>query len=187
MHHHVDHAVVAQIFRPLKTFRQLLADRLLDDARAGEADQRAGLGDVHVAQHRIRGGDAAGRRIGEHDDVGLARLVQVLHGDGGARHLHERKDALLHARAAGGGKQDERAAFLHRGVETLDHGFARRHAERTAHEVEVLHADDDRQTVELAIAELHRVVEAGLAARVLETIEVAALIAKFQRIDRHIG
>ena len=56
----------------LEAFRQLLADGLLDHARAGEADQRAGLGDVHVAQHRIGRGDAAGGRIGEHDDVGLA-------------------------------------------------------------------------------------------------------------------
>ena len=56
----------------LEPFRQLLADGLLDHARAGKADQRAGLGDMHVAQHGIGRGDAAGGRIGEHDDVGLA-------------------------------------------------------------------------------------------------------------------
>ena len=43
MHHHVDHAVVAQIFRFLKAVGQLLADGLLDHPRTGEADQRAGL------------------------------------------------------------------------------------------------------------------------------------------------
>ena len=42
MHAHVDHAVIPEIFRPLETRRQLLADGLLDHARAGKADQRAG-------------------------------------------------------------------------------------------------------------------------------------------------
>ena len=37
-HDHVDHAVLEQIFGALEALRQLLADRLLDDARAGEAD-----------------------------------------------------------------------------------------------------------------------------------------------------
>ncbi len=57
--------------RALEAVRQFLADGLLDDARAGKADQRAGLGNMHVAQHRIGRGDAAGGRIGQHDDVGL--------------------------------------------------------------------------------------------------------------------
>ena len=74
---------------------------------AGKADQRAGLGDVHVAQHGIGGGDAAGGRIGQHHDIGQACLAQHLHGDRGARHLHQRQDAFLHARAAGRGEQDE--------------------------------------------------------------------------------
>jgi hypothetical protein len=42
MHHHVDHAVVAQVFGLLETVRQFFADGLLDDARAGEADQAPG-------------------------------------------------------------------------------------------------------------------------------------------------
>ena len=69
-HHHVDHAVLHQIFGALEAFGQFLADGLLDDARAGKADQRAGFGDMHVAQHRIGGGDAAGGRVGQHDDIG---------------------------------------------------------------------------------------------------------------------
>ncbi len=74
MHHHVDHAVLLQIFGALEAFRQLLADGLLDHARAGEADQRAGLGDMHVAEHGVGRGHAAGGRIGQHDDVGQASL-----------------------------------------------------------------------------------------------------------------
>ncbi len=99
VHDHVDHAVREQVLGALEAFGQLLADGLLDDARAGEADERPGLGDVHVAQHGIGGSDAAGGGVGQHDDVGQARLAQLLHGDGGARHLHQRQDALLHARA----------------------------------------------------------------------------------------
>jgi hypothetical protein len=59
-----------QIFRALETRRQFLADGLLDDARAGEADQGARLGQMDVAQHGVGGGDAAGRRVGEDHDVG---------------------------------------------------------------------------------------------------------------------
>ena len=43
VHDYVDHAVFLQIFSPLEPFRQLLPHRLLDDARAREADQRAEL------------------------------------------------------------------------------------------------------------------------------------------------
>ena len=41
-HHHVDHAVGAQVFGALEAFGQLFADGLLDHARAGEADHGAG-------------------------------------------------------------------------------------------------------------------------------------------------
>ena len=184
MHHHVDHAVVEQIFGSLEAVGQLLADGLLDHARAGEADQRAGLGDVHVAQHRIGGGDAAGGRIGQHDDVGPLGLAQHLHRHRGARQLHQREDALLHARAAGGREHDERRAAIDRGLEPGDDRLARRHAERAAHEVEILHADRHRHAFELAEADLDRVGEAGLGARVLETVGVAALVAELERIDR---
>src|SRR5262245_43746797 len=54
----VDDAVVEQVLGALEAFRQLLADSLLDHAGTGEADLRAGLGDVDVAQHRERGADA---------------------------------------------------------------------------------------------------------------------------------
>ncbi len=51
----IDHAVLQEIFGALEPLGQLLADRLLDDPRAGEADDRARLGDGDVAQHRERG------------------------------------------------------------------------------------------------------------------------------------
>src|SRR5688572_11264490 len=49
---HVDRALLEQELGTLKSFGQRLAGRLLDDARTREADQRAGLGDVDVAEQR---------------------------------------------------------------------------------------------------------------------------------------
>ena len=51
--HPVQHAVIQQVFGALKAFGQLFADRLFDHPWPGKADQRIGLGDVNVAQHRI--------------------------------------------------------------------------------------------------------------------------------------
>src|SRR2546426_7778626 len=56
----IEKAVLQQELGGLKTLRQLLANGLLDDARAGETDQRAGLGDVQITQHGVAGGHAAG-------------------------------------------------------------------------------------------------------------------------------
>ena len=111
MDHHVHHAVLLQIFGALKPFRQFLADGLLNDARSGEADKRARLRDVHVAEHGVGRGDAAGGRIGQHDEIRKPGFAQHLHADRGARQLHQRQDAFLHARAAGGGKHDEGRAI----------------------------------------------------------------------------
>src|SRR5690606_33501122 len=46
---HIHHAVLVEVFGALEALGQLLADGLLDDAGAGEADEGAGLGDVDVA------------------------------------------------------------------------------------------------------------------------------------------
>jgi hypothetical protein len=112
MHHHVDHAVILQIFGALKPARQFLPDGLFDHARPGETDQGARLRDMHVAEHGVGRGHAAGRRVGQHDDVRLAGLAQHLDRDRGARKLHQRENALLHARAAGGREHDEGRAAL---------------------------------------------------------------------------
>ena len=68
--------LLEQELAALESFGQLLADRLLDDARAGEADQRLRLGDVEIAEHREARRHAAGRRIGEHGDVGQPRPIE---------------------------------------------------------------------------------------------------------------
>jgi len=91
-----------EIFGALEALGQLLAEYgLLDHARTGKADECAGLGDMDVTEHGIGRGDPAGGRIGEHDDVGLPRLAQQLHGDRGARQLQSaRENPSWHAGAA---------------------------------------------------------------------------------------
>src|SRR6476619_3934272 len=49
----VDHPMLDEKLGALETFRESLADRLLDDARPGESDERLRLGDVEVAEHRV--------------------------------------------------------------------------------------------------------------------------------------
>jgi hypothetical protein len=74
-----------------------------------------------------------------------------------------------------------------RGFEPADDGLTRRHAERTAHEIEILHRGRHRQAVEHAVSDFHRVGQIGFGARILEAIGIAALVAKFQRIDGDFG
>ncbi len=187
MHHHVDHAMVFQIFGALKSFRQFLANRLFDHARAGKADQRAGLGNLHVAEHGIGGGDAAGGRIGQHHDIGQFRLAQHLHADRGSRHLHQRQNAFLHAGAAGGREHDERRFLFQCELKPAHDRFAGGHAERTAHEIEILHRDHGGGTFELAVTHLDGVIQSGPGAGILDAVGIAAFVAEFQGIGGHLG
>ena len=43
------------------------------------------------------------------------------------------------------------------------------------------------ETVELAVAEFHRIGGPGLAARILQAVNIAAFVAKPQRVDWHFG
>ena len=97
---HVDGALVEQELGALEAFRQLLADGLLDHARACKTDQCTRLCQMHIAQHRVGCRDAARGGIGQYNDIGLFCLAQHFDRDRRTRHLHQRQDALLHARAA---------------------------------------------------------------------------------------
>src|SRR5690606_33416938 len=54
-YHAVDHAVLEQELGRLETLGELLASDLLDDARAGEPDPGARLGDDDVSRGRVAG------------------------------------------------------------------------------------------------------------------------------------
>ena len=78
VHDHVDHPVIEQIFGALEPLGKLLTNRVLDHALSGKADQRIGLADLNVAEHRIAGGDAACRRICEQHHIRKTRAAQAL-------------------------------------------------------------------------------------------------------------
>ena len=100
--------MIEQELGRLEPFGQVLTERLLDDARSGEPDHRARLGDDGIAEHGVARAHAACRRIGEDRDVRDAALGQHREHGGDFRHLHEGKHALLHACATRRRNHDER-------------------------------------------------------------------------------
>src|SRR5580698_1438956 len=93
----VEEAMFEQEFAALEAFGEFLADRLLDDPGAGEADQRARFGDVEVSEHGEAGGDASGGGVGEETDVGDAGFVELGEAGGDFSQLHEAYYAFHHA------------------------------------------------------------------------------------------
>ena len=66
VHDHVDGAVFEQELGTLESIRQRFAHGLLNHARTGKTDQRAGLGDNHVTEESITGRNSAHGRVGQH-------------------------------------------------------------------------------------------------------------------------
>ena len=84
---------------------RLIRDRLLEAPRCARQLSKPGqapLGLIRCKQHHIC------QLIDNDDDIGQLRGAQFLNGNGRARHLHERENALLHPRAARGGDDDDR-------------------------------------------------------------------------------
>ena len=155
-------------------------DGLLNDPGAGEADGRAWLGNVDVAQHRERRGDAAGRRVREDDDVGQAGLAHLVDGDDRTRHLHEAEDALLHAGAAGRRDRDQRRLLQLGQLGGGDHRLADGQAHGPAHEVEVERGDDDGLATHRAVGDDDRLLLLGLLLVFAQPVRVALDVAKLQ-------
>ena len=145
---------IAEVFRALKAFGQR-SQIVCSITRAPAKPMiRARFGDMDIAEHGIRGGDAAGRRIGQDDNIGKLGVAQTLHGDRRARHLHQREDPFLHPRATRGGEDDERRAGCSIATSCRDNGLARRHAKRAAQEIEILHRGNDIHALQFAKGEL---------------------------------
>jgi len=88
--------VLEKKFRRLKAFGKFFGRMVLfDDARPGKTDERAGLGDVDIAQHGIARSDAAGRGIGEDGNKRQADLIEPRERGGYFRELHQADGALL--------------------------------------------------------------------------------------------
>src|ERR1700675_2679680 len=99
----VEKAVLEKKLRALESFGKLLADGLLDDAGASEADERAGLRDVEVAEHGEAGSDAAGGGIGKQRNVRELFFIELGERGGYLGELHQADGAFHHAGAAGAG------------------------------------------------------------------------------------
>ena len=150
MHDLIEHSVVEQELRRLESLGQILSERLLDDARPGEADHRARLGEDRVAEHGVARAHAARRRIREDGDVRNAALGELREHGAHLRHLHQREHAFLHARAARRADDDERILPLERALAEPRDLLADDRAHRAAHEGEVHDAEVDRQRVDRA-------------------------------------
>ena len=179
---HVERAVIEQELAALEALGQRLAHRLLDHARAGEADERARLGEIEVAEHREARRHAAGGRIGHDRDERQMRLREARERRGGLRHLQQRVKRLLHAGAAARGEADERLAMLDAVVGAALEALPHHRAHRAAEKLELEGAGHHRQLLERARQHDERI---GLAGRLLcldEPILVALAVAELQRI-----
>src|SRR6266852_7128698 len=146
----VEKTMLEQELGALESFGKFLANGLLDDAGAGEADERAGLRDVEVAEHGEAGGDAASRGIGEQRNVREFFLVELGERGGYFGELHEADGAFHHARAAGTGNGDEGLARLDGELDAARNFFTDDRAHGAADEAELHGAKDHGPAAKLA-------------------------------------
>src|SRR5216683_2209079 len=178
----VEETVFEEEFGALKSFGEFLADGLLDDARAGETDERAGFGDVEVAEHGEAGGDASGGGVGHHGDVGDLLVVEAGEAGGDLGELHQAGNAFHHARATRGRDDDERMPCGEGAVDCTRDGLADDGSHAAADEAVLHHAEDDRVRAELADGVDDGVVEAGLLLGVGEALLVGLEVGEVERV-----
>src|SRR5436190_2747516 len=161
---------------------ELLARRLLDDARAGEGHQGAGLRDDHVAEAREAREHAGGRRMRHNADQRLAGVVEVLDGADGLRQLHQRQDPLLHPRHARRRDRHERNAALGRAVAGARELLADDAPHRAAHEGEIHDGELAGRPLDRGVADHHRLAEPGLHLGFRKALGVRAQVEELQRV-----
>jgi hypothetical protein len=181
-HDRVEVAEAEVLLGEAEVVRQPLPRRLLHDARAGERDQRARLRERHVAERGERREDPRGRRVRHHDEHRAARVVQVLDRADRLRHLHQREDPLLHARAARARHRHERDAALGREVARARELLADDGAHRPGHEGEVHHRDRAAPALDLPVADHDRVALPRLHLRLDEPVGVGPQIEEVERV-----
>ena len=180
----VEKPVFQQKLRRLKSLGKFLADGLLDHARPGEADQRAGLGNVDVAQHGEARGDAAGGGVGQNGNERQANFVKAGERGGNFCELHQADRALHHARAAGTGNDHQRQLFGDGHFHSAGHFLAHHGAHRAADKCELHRATNDRTPAEQAFRRDDGVGFAQFAARFFQARGVGPRVRKFQRVTR---
>src|SRR5208282_1039542 len=181
--HGIEEPVLEKEFGALETFRQFLPDGLLNHAGAGKADERAGFGDIQVAEHRVTGGDAAGGGIGEHGDVGEPGIVESGERAGNFGELHQADGALHHARAAGAGDDDERELSGDCALDGAGDLFTDDGAHRAADEAELHGAAEEGTAGEFSLGGDHRVVDAELLPGFAQALPVGARVGEMERVS----
>src|SRR5688572_18791206 len=181
---HVDGALLEQELRALEALGQRLARRLLDDARARETDQRAGLGDVDVAEQREARRDAARRRVRHHGDVRQLRGRELRERRARLRHLQQRVQPFLHARAAARRKTDERPTVLHAVCDSAHEPLADDRAHRARDETKLERRGDDRHALQRPGHDDERVALVGVALDLVQPLAIALRVLEAQRIER---
>src|SRR5262245_4592254 len=180
----VELAVREQEFRPLKALGKRLANRLGDDPRAGESDQRARLGENNVAEHREARGDAAGGGIGEDRDVRQAAGAEPLERSRGLGHLHQREDALLHPRAARRRDDDHRQVLVDRQLNRARELFSDHRAHAAAEEAELEDGQDRRLPADRRDAADDCLVARGLLGGRPDALAVLLGVLEGERVGR---
>ena len=104
--------MIQKELRTLKAFRQFLADSLLNDTGACESDQRLRFCQNNISQHGKTCCYTACRRVCQHRDIELSCITVFLKSRRRLRHLHQRHDSFLHARASGTCKDNYRKLLL---------------------------------------------------------------------------
>src|SRR5690606_41347 len=182
LHDVVDHALLQQELRPLEPLGQVLLDRLLYHAGAGERDQGARLGEDHVAQRGEAGGDASGGGVREHGHVGQALGGEALQGDRGLGHLHQRQRALLHAGPSGRGHGHQRPPLVGGALGGAGDLLAHHRAHRAAQEEEVHDHQTDRHAAQLASARDDGVRASLPLLGLLQAVHVGLRVRELQRV-----
>ncbi len=171
-----------QEFAALEAFGEFLADGLLDDSWACEADQSAGLCDVQIAEHGEACRDAAGGGVGQEADVGDGCFIELGEAGGDLGELHQAYNALHHARAAAGADDDEWMTGGEGAVDGSGDGFADDCAHAAANEG-VLHCAEDYVVgAEFAECSEDGVVKAGLFLGGSETLFVGLDVGEVEWI-----
>ena len=168
----------------LEALGQFLPDRLFDDARSGESDERLGLRDVQIAQHREARRHAAGRRIREDGQVGQAGAIEAAERRADLRHLHQRERALHHAGAAGARHDNERRA--HRSASSAPRVIFSPTTTPMLPPMKLYSIDaiTDGHLIERAGADNDRVVQPGRLDAALESRPVRLGVGELEGIDR---
>jgi len=180
----VEEAVLHDELGGLEALGQVSADGLAHHARPGEADQRARLGDVQVAQHGVGGRDAARGRVGQQRDERQLRVGQQAQLGRGLGHLHEREGRLHHPCPARFRDDQQRVALFDAVVDGPADLLAHHRAHRAADEGEVHGRHHQRKPRDLAMRRDDRVLQARLLLRRFQAVGVFLRVHELQRVGR---